>query len=178
VVSSTLNISNKGRCIYGANLPVLTSDKQIIRRKIVGTEENKAIVKKAIEANEKNDWSLADEYYASDFVFHVMTENPPRDLTLEQLKTLENTPPTLSDLEATIEDMIAEGDKVSVRRTVSGKHTGIGFHVEPTGKSVNMVQFIVCRFQDGKIADMWILVNMASVLQQLGIIPPAEELGK
>ena len=142
----------------------------------MSTEENKALVKKAIEANEKNDTSMIDELYTSDFVIHLLGPNPPIDLKLEQMTT-ENAPATFTYQKIKTEDMIAEGDKVWTRMTVTAKHTGKLFNIEPTGKTSSVVRFTIWRIQDGKIAEMWNLDNGLDRLQQMGVIPPTEELG-
>ena len=145
----------------------------------MGIEENKALLKKTIEANVKRDIAMVEELNRSDFVGHLMSANPPVDFNLEQVKQmLENPSPTLSDYKITIEDMIAEGDKVSVRTTVSGKHTGKFFNIESTGKSVTIAQYTIFRIQDGKIAEGWNLGNAAGLLEQVGVIPPLDEIGK
>ena len=145
----------------------------------MSVEQNKAVAKKAIEAMVNNDWSMLDELYTSDFVIHFLGGYPTLDLNLEQIKqAIGNAPASFTEQKITIEDMIAEGDKVSIRTTVSGKHTGNFLGIEPTGKSSTAAQFTIYHIQDGKIAEMWNLFNNLGRLQQLGVIPPTEELGK
>lgn len=75
----------------------------------------------------------------------------------------------------TIEDVIAEQDKVVVRWTSQGTHTGTFLGMPPTGKSFTIAGIDIHRLQDGKLAEHWHVVDQLSQLQQLGFIPqPAE----
>jgi steroid delta-isomerase-like uncharacterized protein len=75
------------------------------------------------------------------------------------------------DLRITVEDLIAEGDKVVSRNTVTGTHQGEHLGVPPTGKSVTYSEVIIARFADGRIAETWAVVDVLSQMRQLGAIP-------
>jgi len=75
------------------------------------------------------------------------------------------------DLHITVEDLIAEGDKVVSRNTVTGTHRGEHLGVPPTGKSVTYNEVIIARFADGRIAETWAVVDVLSQMRQLGAIP-------
>jgi steroid delta-isomerase-like uncharacterized protein len=77
----------------------------------------------------------------------------------------------LPDLRLTIEDLIAEGDKVVMRNTVTGTHQGEYMGRPPTGKSVTYNEIFIFRFAGGRIAEMWGVVDVFSQLKQLGVIP-------
>jgi len=79
------------------------------------------------------------------------------------------------DLHVTIEDLIAEGDKVVIRNTVSGTHQGEYMGIPPTGKSVTYNEIFVARFADGRIAETWGVVDVLSQMRQLGVIPAAPD---
>ena len=72
----------------------------------------------------------------------------------------------------TIEDLIAEGDKVVVRWTNSGTNVGEFLGMPPTGKSFTIAGIDIHRLQDGKMAEHWHVVDNFSMLLQLGLIPP------
>ena len=75
----------------------------------------------------------------------------------------------------TVEDVIAEGDRVVVRWTNSGTHIGAFAGIPPTGKSFVIAGIDVYRVADGKLAEHWHVVDQLAQLQQLGVIPaPAE----
>jgi steroid delta-isomerase-like uncharacterized protein len=75
------------------------------------------------------------------------------------------------DLHVAIEDLIAEGDKVVARNTVTGTHQGEYHGVPPTGKSVTYHEIFILRFAGGQIAEIWGVVDVYSQLRQLGQIP-------
>jgi predicted ester cyclase len=69
------------------------------------------------------------------------------------------------------EDMLAEGDKVAVRATLKGTHSGEFFGVAPTGKDVSMPLMLIYRIGDGKIVEHWMNADLLGLMQQLGAIP-------
>jgi steroid delta-isomerase-like uncharacterized protein len=74
------------------------------------------------------------------------------------------------DLHLTVEDIIAEGDKVVVRNTVTGTHRGEYMGLPPTGKSVTYNEIFIFRIVDGRIAETWGVVDVLSQMKQLGVI--------
>ena len=75
------------------------------------------------------------------------------------------------DLHVAIEDLIAEGDKVVSRNTVTGTHRGEFTGVPPTGNPVVYDEIFMFRFADGRIAETWGGVDVLSQMRQLGVIP-------
>ena len=76
------------------------------------------------------------------------------------------------DLKATIEDTIAEGDKVVIRMTWRGTHTGGEFMGIPaTGKSVSIGVIDIIRISGGKAVEHWGQMDSMLMMQQLGAIP-------
>jgi steroid delta-isomerase-like uncharacterized protein len=75
------------------------------------------------------------------------------------------------DLQITIEDLIAEGDKVVSRNTVTGTHQGEYMGIPPTGNSVTYNEVIITRFADGRIVETWAVVDVLAQMRQLGVIP-------
>jgi steroid delta-isomerase-like uncharacterized protein len=75
------------------------------------------------------------------------------------------------DLRVTVEDAIAEGDKVVSRNSVTGTHQGEYMGIPPTGKSVTYNEIFIARFVDGRIAETWGVVDVLSQMRQLGVIP-------
>jgi len=72
------------------------------------------------------------------------------------------------DLTTTIEDLMAEGDKVAVRQTWRGTHTSNFLGIPPTGKQVTFTSIEVYRVSGGKLAEEWVELDMHGLLQQLG----------
>ncbi|HEX9353627.1 MAG TPA: ester cyclase, partial [Streptosporangiaceae bacterium] len=74
------------------------------------------------------------------------------------------------DVHITVEDVIAEGDKVVARDTVTGTHQGEYMGVPPTGKSVTYNEIFILRFVKGRIAETWGVVDVLSQMKQLGVV--------
>jgi|SRR5579884_1036589 steroid delta-isomerase-like uncharacterized protein len=77
------------------------------------------------------------------------------------------------DLRFTIEDQIAEGDRVATRYTFRGTQRGELMGIPPTGKQVSIGGISIYRIADGKMQQAWIEYDMLGLLQQLGVVPPA-----
>jgi steroid delta-isomerase-like uncharacterized protein len=75
----------------------------------------------------------------------------------------------------TIEDVVAEEDRVVVRWTGSGTHVGEFIGIPPTGKSFTITGLDIHRFVDGRMAEHWHVVDQFALLQQLGLIPQPDE---
>jgi steroid delta-isomerase-like uncharacterized protein len=75
------------------------------------------------------------------------------------------------DLRMTVEDLIAEGDKVVARTTLSGTHQGVFLGIRPTGKQFTERQIHILRFTDGKLTEHWAVRDDLRMMQQLGVIP-------
>jgi predicted ester cyclase len=93
-----------------------------------------------------------------------------------QLITLYRT--AFTDLTATIEDMIAEGDKVAYRLTFRGTHQGELMGMPATGKHVTYTGIGIDTVVNGTITDMWLNFETLGMLQQLGVVPPPGEMAK
>src|SRR5215207_1819599 len=75
------------------------------------------------------------------------------------------------DLAYTIEDLLAEGDRVALRWTLTGTHLGPYGTLEPTGKRVEVAGVFICRCANGKIVQSWGVWDTASVMRELGVLP-------
>ena len=78
------------------------------------------------------------------------------------------------DLHVTVEDIIAEGDKVVGRTTIRGSHTGEFMGMAPTGKQFTIQAIDVMRFAGGKVVEHWGNQDDLGMMQQLGVIPTPE----
>jgi steroid delta-isomerase-like uncharacterized protein len=80
------------------------------------------------------------------------------------------------DLTFTVEQMIAEGDRVSTLLTMDGTHTGEWLGIPPNGKRINIRMMTIHRITNGKIVEDWVIVESLGFFQQLGILPATSEL--
>jgi steroid delta-isomerase-like uncharacterized protein len=132
------------------------------------SEENKALARRSWEAPENLD--ILDEVYTADVVWH----EPDQEIRgLEQAKQFVTTyNSAFPDLNATVEDVIAEGDKVVTRWTIRGTHQGeIEEFGPPTGRQAELQGITIHRIEDGKIVEEWTRYDNLSLLQQLGLAP-------
>jgi predicted ester cyclase len=75
------------------------------------------------------------------------------------------------DIHIAVDDLIEEGDKVVEKDTVTWTHQGEFNGLPPTGKSVAYNEIFIMRFLNGRIAEIWGVVDIFSLMQQLGVIP-------
>ncbi len=140
----------------------------------MSTETNKAIVHRYVEdgVNARN-MAVIDELFADDFVNHDPTQPASRDLpALKQFWMAQQA--AFPDHRTTIEDLVAEGDKVVKRWTWRGTQTGELNGIPPTGRQVILAGIDILRVADGQIQEIWWGYDMLGVLQQLGVMPEPE----
>jgi steroid delta-isomerase-like uncharacterized protein len=131
------------------------------------TEEHKMIVRRFFEEawNQQN-LHVVDEIFAPTVIFNGQA------VTREALKqALAGRRVAFPDIQVTVDDQVAEGEKVSTRRTWRATHKGPYRGVAPTGKAVKWTQISVVRFSQGKIVEDWAVADELGILQQLGALP-------
>ena len=138
-------------------------------------EANKAIVGRFIdEALSQGNLDTVDELVAADFVHYASGKIDVEGT--EQYKgfiTMQRT--AFPDLVVTVEDMIAEADKVAVRSTYSGTHLGGFIGIAPTGVHVTFTGICIFRIASGMIAEIWTEYDALGLMEQLGVAPPGRE---
>jgi len=141
----------------------------------MSTEENKTIVHQYQEAYNHGNFDALAEVVAADVLTpNIISGMPPG---LEGAKAVHQTTLLgMPDYHTTIEDLIAEGDKVVARVTMTGTHTGNFWGIPPTGKRVNLTAIYIVRIADGKIVEHWGEEDGLAVLKQLGFKPKLEQL--
>ncbi len=136
----------------------------------MSTEENKALVRRAWEIVSPDNLDLIEEVYAPDLVWH----EPDQDIQgLEEAKQFVSTFfAAMPDINITVEDLIAEGEKVVSRYTIRGTHQGETEEFgTPTGRQIELQGLTMHRFEDGEIVEEWERYDNLSALQQLGLVP-------
>ena len=143
----------------------------------MSTEGSKALSRRVIEEiiNKQNP-ALADELIDPNFVDHGIAgmgfKGP------EGFKQYVTTFITaFPDLRLTIDDMVAEGDKVALRLTARGTHKGDFMGIAPTGKQFTVTGIVIQRIAGGKMAEGWLVNDVLGMMQQLGVIPPMGQGG-
>lgn len=138
----------------------------------MSTEENKAMLRRNCEeALSKGDLAVADENMATNYVYHGSGGQEFKGPEgFKQLVTMLRT--AFPDLHVTIEDMVAEGDKVAHRLTLRGTHKGDFMGMAPTGKQVTTTAITISRFAGGKEVEAWANLDQLGMMQQMGVVPP------
>jgi steroid delta-isomerase-like uncharacterized protein len=141
----------------------------------VSAEENKAIIQHLIdEVYKQGNLEVVDELVAADIFNHPAV--PEHQHGIDGFKhVIEWVREFSSDVHYDIDDIIAEGDKVAVRMTQSGTHTGTVRGIPPTGKSFSVDYVHWFRLADGKVAEMWAVRDDLTRLEQLGLMPASGE---
>jgi predicted SnoaL-like aldol condensation-catalyzing enzyme len=124
--------------------------------------------------------AVADEIFAANHIIHD-PHAPPSGWPdgPEGLKMVASVfGGGFSDWDITLDDQIAEGDKVATRWIASATHTGSLQGMPPTGKSVRVTGVNVMRFAEGKIVESWFNFDMLALLQQLGAIATPKHAGR
>nr|WP_277926055.1 ester cyclase [Sphingomonas sp. JXJ CY 53] len=113
------------------------------------------------------DRAAFDELMAPDFVNRSAAPGAPNGGE-SMWDTFQNVlRPALAELSVTIHDQIAEGDKVTTRKTITGRHTGTLAGVEATGKDVAIDVIDIVRVEGGRYVEHWGTNTLPSVLAQL-----------
>jgi len=135
----------------------------------MSVEENKALVRRVLELLNERD-TAAFEYYASDYIYHGPGGQELRGR--EGIKGLWAVFfAAFPDLRATIDDMVAEGDKLVLRWTVRGTHRGEFQGIAPTNKQVTLPIIEMFRVAGGQLVEAWDSFDRLDLMQQLGAIP-------
>jgi steroid delta-isomerase-like uncharacterized protein len=145
----------------------------LVKQKGIGamatvTHDLKSIIRRLWEegVNQQN-WAVFDEILCEDYVGHDAGRAQGR----EELKAeLAGYAAAFSDLRYTIEDMVAEGDRVVSRWTARGTHTGSLLNIPPTGKLVTVTGISIDRLVNGRVVEGWTEFDSLGMLQQLGAL--------
>jgi steroid delta-isomerase-like uncharacterized protein len=137
----------------------------------VSLVENKVLVRDIFEKGlNEGQVDLIANRTADDFIdhdIHVETgiAGGPEDMRQALKLIIQGFP----DVHVTIEDIIAEGDRVVVRNTWRGTHRGVFNGIEPTGRPIEIGGIVIWRIEEGKIAERWANIDTAGLLRQLGV---------
>lgn len=136
-------------------------------------EQNKRIVREfAEDVVRRGNLERIPEFVSPAYVAHDPS-NPGRVGGLEGARRfISMLHAGMSNIEYTVEDMIAEDDKVVYRWLLRATHSGVFMGVPPTGNQVTMTGIDIIRLVNGKIVESWVNADAFGLLQQLGVLPP------
>jgi steroid delta-isomerase-like uncharacterized protein len=134
------------------------------------TEQNKTIDRRLIEEG----WNLGntavfDQLLTANYLGHDTSGPVQGPAGFKQFYATYHT--AFPDTHLTIEDQIAEGDKVVTRWTGTGTHQGSLMGIPPSGKRVKITGMTITRFAGGKAVEEWFNYDLLDMLQQIGAVP-------
>jgi steroid delta-isomerase-like uncharacterized protein len=136
----------------------------------VTLDENKALVRRFIDQIfVQGRPEAVDELLADHFVPHTWPSTGDGKGDLK--RAIERVSMGLADSRFTIEDMIAEGDRVAVRVTARATQVGEFMGLPPSGKTYTIGEIHIFRIQDGKVTEHWHQFDQLGLLRQLGAMP-------
>src|SRR5262245_14580084 len=143
----------------------------------MSTERNKAVVRRLFdEVWNTGSLDRIDELYAASFVADYRPYAPLRHGHDAIKGMVQRAHAAFSDFHEELEEMVAEGDKVVVRFTITGTQRGQWGPLPPTGKPVRFEEIVILRLVDGKVAEQRGLPDNLAALRQLGVVPtPGKE---
>ncbi len=135
------------------------------------SEENKALVRRFVdEVQSRGNIDAIDELCSSEFVNHSAPPRVPSNCEgVKQVTTMFRQ--AFPDSYFTVEDMVAEGDKVATRKTFHGTHQGEFMGIPPTGQQVSIGLIDIVRLANGQVVEHWSMGDNLGLMQQLGVIP-------
>jgi predicted ester cyclase len=137
----------------------------------VSAQDNKALVRGFVdEVQSGGNIDLIDEICSPKFVNHSAPPGLPTDCEGIKIATVMFRR-AFPDSYFTVEDMMAEGDKVATRKTFHGTHEGEFMGIPPSGRSVTMSLIDIVRITEGRVVEHWSVGDTLGMMQQLGVIP-------
>lgn len=137
-------------------------------------EANKAAIKRFVDAANAHDPQLLSQV-VDDVVDPDLTARNPMPIEGTGAEGVKKVFAILHeafpDLHISVEDLIAEGDKVVARERITGTHHGSYLGHPATGKQVDYNEITVSRFESGRIVEAWSVVDAISLMRQLGAVP-------
>ncbi len=138
----------------------------------MSVEEIKTLQRRLFEEMNKGKTfiDVMDEFYATDLVVHGGGGQDIRGLA-DYKQYVSEILSAIADFHMTIDDMVVEGDKVAVRFTGTGTHTGEYMGAPPTNEKMTTWAISIDRIVNGKIAERWERTDTLGMMQQLGVVP-------
>jgi steroid delta-isomerase-like uncharacterized protein len=138
------------------------------------SDQNKATARRIFEEMEtQGNLNVANEIFSSDFVGHMPMGDMHGPASMKQFAISLQT--GFPDLRSTVEDQIAEGDRVMTRFRARGTHQGEFRGVPTSGNQMDISGIIVSRFANGKIVEQWGIPDLLSLMQQIDAVPTPEQ---
>jgi len=122
------------------------------------------------EALNQRKFEVVDEILHPDYVNHTFPAPAKGPAGFRQIITMFDS--AFPDMKITVEDTIEEGNKVATWGYWTGTHKGDFQGIPATGKNVKIGYIDTWKIKDGKLHENWVQMDIAGLMQQLGVIPP------
>jgi steroid delta-isomerase-like uncharacterized protein len=139
----------------------------------MSAEENKALARRFMdEVYNEGNVNFIDEVVASNLVVHDPTSPEGMTSGVQSAKQfVEVYRNAFPDIQMTVEDLIAEGDKVVTRWRARGTHQGELMGIPPSGNPVEVTGITIDRIEGGKVVETWANYDALGMMQQVGAVP-------
>lgn len=152
--------------VYSRLFPVIGAQRRTQAEEVTVSEANKAIVREVYASLNAGKLDKFEAVLAENVVEH--DEFPGLEPTREGVvKFFQIMRAAFPDLAMRIDDMIAEGDKVFVRATMTGTHQGTFMDIPATGRTIAVPLGDYVRFENGKVAEHWGVTDTGKMMEQL-----------
>ncbi len=135
--------------------------------------DGKVIVRKIYDALSDHDLDALDAHIADDVVIHGMEAQGLAALKAEMRNYYTGVP----DFRVAVKEIIAAGDRVAAWITCDGTHTAELWGIPATGRTFAVPEMDLCRIEDGKVVEYWVLSDEAAFMSQLGLAGDVEPAG-
>ena len=139
----------------------------------MAAETNKLVMNRFLEFINTSSEKLAQELISPNAVFHVPGRTEPMRGPAGYLAIIGMMRGGFPDIQWTLEEMVAEGDKIAARFTMRGTHRGTFFGIPPTGKTISVQAMNIYRLSGGQFVEEHGQPDMLGLLQQIGAVPTA-----
>lgn len=133
----------------------------------MSTKTNKLIMNKFVEFINTSNVELSKELISEDAIFYAPTSPEPLRGAEGYMLILNMMRSSFPDISWKLEEMIAEGESVAARFTMTGTHKGDFFDITPTGKNIKINVMNFYRFSNGKIVEEYGQPDIFGLLQQI-----------
>ena len=133
--------------------------------------ENEEVVRRAFDEIAQGNLDVADEIIAPEYVRHDLAGGPDAHGPDGVKRLIAGLRTAFPDIKTTIEDIFADGEKVVVRFSVRGTHSGPFMGIAPTGREATWRGVNIYRVSGGQIRETWQLADGLGLLRQLGAAP-------
>jgi steroid delta-isomerase-like uncharacterized protein len=131
------------------------------------SDQNKAAVRDCFEHASKGNFDVLPSIVTADYVVHPEEVRGPDGLA----EMVQGYRSAFADLRVTVDHQFTEGDYVATRSTIRGRHDGELMGTPPSGRDVEFTSLTISRCRDGKIEEEWEIVDVMSLLAQIGQLP-------